>query len=227
MPSQLLLVILYARPAPPVASDHRPGIEDLEPPAFPLVADRAGGAAIAREQRDDGEFHVDVETAMDALVLERPNQLETGTIADVRQPGIPVAAEIALQDLPVSRPIEDRAPGLELADAVRRFLRVQLRHPPVVDVLSAAHGVGEVDFPAVAVVDIGQRRRDTPFGHDGVRLAEQRLAQQPHLRACGRRLDCGAQSGAAGADDEDVILVSFVVHHARYLSLSLLTEAAG
>ena len=164
---------------------------------------------------------------MDALILQRTNQLEAGAIADVREPGIPVAAEIALQDLPVSRAIEHRAPCLELADAVRRFLRVQLRHPPVVDVLSAAHRVGEVDLPAVAVVHVGERRRDAAFGHDGVGLAEQRLAQQPDPRAGRGRLDRRAQSGAAGADDEDVILVSFVVHHARNPSMSLFTGAAG
>ena len=71
------------------------------------------------------------------------------------------------------RAIEERAPRLELAHAVRRFLGVQLGHPPVVDVLAAAHRVGEVHLPAVAIVDVGERRGDAAFGHDGVRLAEQ------------------------------------------------------
>ena len=173
--------------------DHRARVEHLESPAFPLVADRARGAAVAREQRDDGELHVDVDAAMDALILQRANQLEAGAIADVREPGIAVTAEIALQDLPVSRPIEHRAPCFELADAVRRFLCVQLRHPPVVDVLSAAHRVGEVDLPAVAVVHVGERRGDAAFGHDGVGLAEQRLADQPDPRPGRGRLDRGPQ----------------------------------
>ena len=178
-------------------------------------------------RRDDGELHVDVDAAMDALILQRANQLEAGAIADVREPGIAVTAEVALQDPAVSRPIEHRAPRLELADAVGRFLRVQLRHPPVVDVLSAAHRVGEVDLPAVAVVDVGERRRDAAFGHDGVGLAEQRLAQQPDPRAGRGRLDRGPQPGPAGADDEDVILVSFVIHYGRNPSMSLFTGAAG
>ena len=120
-----------------------------------------------------------------------------------------MAAEVALEDPAVLGAIEHRAPGLELADAIRRFLRVQLRHPPVVHVLAAAHRVGEVDLPAVAVVDVGERRGDAAFGHDGVRLAEQRLADQADLDAGRRRLDGRAQSGAAGADDQDVVVVRF------------------
>ncbi len=103
-----------------------------------------------------------------------------------------------------------RAPRLELAHAVGRFLGVQLRHAPVVDVLAAAHRVGEMDLPAVAVVDVGERRGDAAFGHHRVRLAEQRLADQADPHARRRRFDRGAQSGAARADDEHVVLVGLV-----------------
>ena len=161
--------------------------------------------AAVGEQRDDGELHVDVEAAVDAVVLQRADHLQAGAIADVREARIPVAAEIALQDSAVGGAVEERAPGLELADAVRRFLRVQLRHPPVVDVLAAAHRVGEVHLPAVAVVDVGERRRDAAFRHHGVRLAEQRFAEQPDLDAGGRRFDRGAEPRAARADDQHVV----------------------
>ena len=52
-----------------------------------------------------------------------------------------------------------------------------------------------------------ERRRDAAFGHDGVGLAEQRLADQRDARAGRARLDRGTQPGAAGADDEDVVRV--------------------
>ena len=97
--------------------------------------------------------------------------------------GIAVAAEVALQDAAVVRAVEERAPGLQLAHAVGRLLGVQLGHAPVVEVLAAAHRVGEVDLPAVALVDVGQRRGDAALGHHGVRLAEQRLADQADLDA--------------------------------------------
>ena len=147
---------------------------------------------------------------MDPVILERADHLEAGAVADVRQARIFVAAEVALQDAAVGRAIEDRAPRLELAHAVGRFPGVQFGHPPVVDVLAAAHRVGEVDLPAVAVVDVGERRGDAAFGHDRVRLAEERLAQQPDPNARRRRFDRGAQPGAAGADDEHVVLVRLV-----------------
>jgi hypothetical protein len=50
---------------------------------------------------------------------------------------------------------------------------VQLGHPPVVDVLAAAHGVGEVHAPVVAVVDVRERRGHAAFGHHRVRLTEE------------------------------------------------------
>jgi hypothetical protein len=144
---------------------------------------------------------------MDPVVLERADQLEAGAIADVREARIAVAAEVALKDAAVGRPVEHRAPCFELADAIGRFLRVELGHPPVVHVLAAAHRVGEVHLPAVAIVDVGERGGDAAFGHDGVRLAEERLADQSDLHAGRRRFDGRAQTGAAGANDKDVVLV--------------------
>jgi hypothetical protein len=59
----------------------------------------------------------------------------------VRETRVAVTAEVALKDLAVFRSIEDRAPGFQFSYTVRRFLRVQLSHSPVVDVLAAAHRV--------------------------------------------------------------------------------------
>ena len=158
-----------------------------------------------------GVLHVDLDALVDAVVLQRADHLEAGAVADVGEARVAVAAEVALQDAAVLRAVEDRAPGLELAHAVGRLLGVQLGHAPVVEVLAAAHRVGEVDLPVVAVVDVGQRRGHAALGHDGVRLAEQRLADEADRRARRRRLDGGAQPGAAGADDEDVVLVGLDV----------------
>ncbi len=137
----------------------------------------------------------------------------------MRQPRVGVPAEVALDDPPVGRPVEERAPRLELADAVRRLLGVQLGHAPVVQVLAAAHRVGEVDLPAVALVDVGQRGGHAALGHDGVRLAEQRLADEPHADALRRGLDGRPEAGAARADDDDVVLELLVVGHQKNLTL--------
>ena len=131
---------------------------------------------------------------MHAVVLQRADHFQPGAIADMREARIFVAAEISLQNAAVFGAIEDRAPGFEFAHAVGRFLGVQFGHAPIVDVLPAAHGVGEMDLPVVAVIDIGERRRDPALGHHGVGFAEQRFADHPDLDARRRRFDRGAQS---------------------------------
>ena len=206
MYSQLLLVIVER--AADAAGRQHDGLAAKEPeaPALAVVRERAGDAIAVLEQREDRALHVHVDALMDAVVLQRADHLEPGAVADVREARIPVPAEVALEDAPVGRAVEQRAPRLELAHAVRRFLRVQLGHAPVVDVLAAAHGVGEVDAPVVAVVDVAQRRRHAALGHHRVRLAEQRLADESDRDAGGGGFDRRAQPGAAGADDEHVVL---------------------
>ena len=188
----------------------RLGAKQLEPAALALVAEGPGDAPAIDEQRHDGELHVHVEPAVDAVILERADHLEAGAIADVGEARILVAAEIALQDAAVGRAIEQRAPGLELAHAIGRFPGVELRHPPVVHVLAAAHRVGEVHAPAVAIVHVGERRGDAAFRHHRMRLAEERLAQQPDFHAARRRFDGRTESGSAGTDDEHIVLVRWV-----------------
>ena len=113
-------------------------------------------------------MHID--RLIDGVVLQRPDHLEAGAIANVCQPRIFVATEVALQDAAVGSSIEHGSPGLQLTHAIGRFLRVQLGHPPVIEILAATHRVGEMDFPVVAIVHIGKRRGDTSFRHHRVRL---------------------------------------------------------
>ncbi len=48
-----------------------------------------------------------------------------------------------------------------------------IRH--IVDVMTTSHRVREVHFPIIALVDIGESRRDSALGHDGMRLAQETL----------------------------------------------------
>ena len=125
---------------------------------------------------------------VDAVILQRADHLEAGAVAHVREARIAMAAEVALQNAAVLGAVEQRAPGFQFAHAIRRFLGVQFGHAPVVQILAAAHGVGEVDAPVIAVVDIAERRGDAAFGHHGVRFAEQRFADHAHFHARARRL---------------------------------------
>ena len=106
-------------------------------------------------------------------MLEGADHLQAGAVADVGEPGVAVAAEVALADQPVRRPVEERAPVLELHDPLGRLLGVELRHPPVVEHLPAAHGVAEVHLPVVLGVEVAHRRGRATLGHHRVRLAEQ------------------------------------------------------
>ena len=108
---------------------------------------------------------------MDPVILQGADHFQAGAIANMREARVFMAAKISLQNSTVFRPIENRAPGLEFAHPGRRFPRVQFRHSPIVDVLPAAHRVGEMHFPVIAIVDIRERGRDSAFGHHGVRFA--------------------------------------------------------
>jgi hypothetical protein len=197
--------------------NHGLGGKHMEAAAFTVVRQRARTSPAIEEQRDDGEFHVNGDAEVRRVVLKGANELEAGAIPDVGQARIAMAAEVALQNAAVRSPIEHRAPRLELAHAIRRFFGVQLRHPPVVDVLPAAHRVGEVHFPVVAIVDVGQRRGHASLGHDRVGFAQQRLANQADGDAGACRFDRGAEPRPAGADDEHVITMGGVHRHQMIL----------
>jgi hypothetical protein len=77
---------------------------------------------------------------------------------------------------------------------------MQFGHPPIVQVLSASHGVGEVDAPAIAVIRVGQGGSNPPFGHYCVRLAQKRFRDYGYFYSGSRSFHCGAQTGATGAN---------------------------
>src|SRR5688500_15087889 len=146
--------------------------KQLEASLLAVVCQGAGDSLTVLEQLDDRDLHVHVDVLLEhGMILQCADHFEPRAVANVCQPWIPMTAEIALQDPAIGGAIEDRAPGFELPDAVRRFLRVQLGHAPVVQVLATAHGVGKVDAPAVTVVDVGHGGRRTALGHHGMRLA--------------------------------------------------------
>ena len=206
-------------------------LEDHEVAGLAVVAERAGDRAAGGvlDQVGDGQLGEDPQPALVGagvalglgvvllqrhdLLLHGADELQAGAVTDVREAGVLVAAEVALADPAVLGAVEQRAVGLELPDAVGRLLGVQLGHPPVVEELPAAHGVAEVDLPVVVAVGVAHRRGAPALGHDGVRLAEQRLADDRHPQAGLVRGDRRAQAGAAGADDEDVVAVLLDLSH--------------
>src|SRR6266704_643885 len=176
--SQKFDVTLYDLPTPPVASTSaghlRTGQQNLGHRHFSEDPDAAlvitGRHEVVLLQRDD-------------LLLEGADQLQAGTVADVRQARVLVAAEVALGDAAVRGAVEQRAVRLQFPDPVRRLLGVQFGHPEVVEELPAAHGVPEVHHPVVVAVDVAHRGCRAAFGHHRVRLAEQRFGDDGRLLA--------------------------------------------
>ena len=148
-------------------------LENPETSALAVITKRAHNPVAVLEQVHNRVFHVNRDALMDAVILQRADHLQARAVADVREARIAMAAEIALRNFPFLRAVEHRAPRFQFVDARRRFLRVQFGHAPVVDVLAAAHRVGEMDFPTVAVVHVAHRRRHAALGHDRVRLAQE------------------------------------------------------
>ena len=190
----------------PAAGRHDDGLgpDGDEGAVNPVVAKGADDPVTVLEQPGQRDLHMDLDAELDNAVLETADHFQPGAITDVAQSPVRVGAEGALQHSTVGGPIEDRAVGLELVDAVRRLAGVKLRHPPVVDHLTAAHRVLKMDVPVVFRVDVAQGRGDAALGHDRVRLAQQRLADDVDAGARCRRLDRGTHAGAARADHQHV-----------------------
>ncbi len=122
-------------------------------------------------------------------------------------------AKVALQNPAVAGAVEQRAPRLQLTHALWRFLGVQLRHAPVIQILAAAHGIGEMHPPVVAIVDVRQRGGNAALRHHGVRFSKQRLAHHPDFGSAGSRFNRGAQPRSARADHQHVVRVSLEFRH--------------
>ena len=167
-------------PADAAGGQHdRPCAEQPEPAPLAIVAERAGDAvAVLSRRRTVHSMCTSMPWWMpwscSVRIISRPVRSPTCARRGYRWP-----PKLRWR----MRPSAVRSNSAPHASSSRTrsgaSLRVQLGHAPVVDVLAAAHRVGEVHPPAVAVVHVGQRGRDAALGHHGVRLAQQRLADRP------------------------------------------------
>src|SRR5262249_41826098 len=82
-------------------------LEDAQGAVLAPVPARAGHPVAISEKPRHRALHVDVHPGVDAVLLESPDHLEAGPVADVGEPRVLVAAEVALEDAPVLRPIEE------------------------------------------------------------------------------------------------------------------------
>ncbi len=74
-----------------------------------------------------------------------------------------------------------------------------------------------MNLPIISLVRVRQRRSNSALGHHGVRLAEQRFANQSHAHSSGRSFDRRAKASAPGANDQNLVLVRQVLRHQKIL----------
>src|SRR5581483_12423875 len=105
------------------------------------------------------------------------------------------------------------------------FLGVDLGHTPVVEELSALHGVAEMGAPVVSGVHVAHGGGDSAFRHHRVGLAQKRFANDAYACSPSECFNGRAKPGAARADDQNIMLVGFelAVHKSR---ISLIAPVA-
>src|SRR5438093_12449290 len=70
-------------------------------------------------------------------------------------------------------------------------------------------------FPIIALIDVGQRRRNSALGHYRMRFAKKRFANESNTSTGGRSFNRGAQPRAASANHQHIVLESFLVGHGQ------------
>ena len=192
------------------------GMEDVEVAGGELVGHTAGGhralGGLRQAEVEDVELVEELDVVLDAVLVERLQDHVTravGRVAGTTHGRLAVvtrvAAEAALVDLALGRPVERQAHVLEVDDRGDGLLGHDLRRVLVDEVVAALDRVEGVPLPVV-LLDVREggahaALRGTGVGARGIELGEHRGA--------GTRggLDGGAHARAAGAGDDDVVLV--------------------
>ena len=193
------------------------GAKQVEAALFAVVPERSCDAIAVFEEREDRELHEDIDPLVDPMVLEGSNHLEPRAVPNVGEARVLVPSKVPLEDAPVLSPVKERAPRLQLADAVGRFPGVELRHARIVEVLASPEGVREVDFPAVALVHVRERSGNPALRHHGVGFSQEGLRHHPDRDVESRSFDGGPEPGASSANHQDIVRVLLVLGHQKIL----------
>ena len=203
-------------PRPAGGKHDRLGMEDVDVAGGQLVGHHAGGHRAAHglgeNQVQDIELVEELDVVLDAVLVERLQDHVAGPVGRVAGPshrgfavvaGMP--AEAALVDTALRGSVERHAHLLKVQNRVDGFLAHDLDGVLIGEVIPALDGVEGVPLPVV-LFDVGQGRAHAALGRTGVAAGRVELGQ--HGRADSRPgLHGGAHSGAAGTDDENVVLV--------------------
>jgi hypothetical protein len=112
--------------------DDSPGLEVDELAVLTRVGQGADDPPFLLEELGDGRLHVDFGVGSEDFLLHGPDELQARAVADVAEAAVGMAAEGALGDPALRRPVEECPPLLELVDPVWGLFGEGLDHPPVV-----------------------------------------------------------------------------------------------
>ena len=143
--------------------------------------------------------------ALHQLLVEHVDQDVARDVGRVHRSRRARGAERPLRELSLVVPREDAAPVLELVDVAGRLAREDLDRVLVAEVVGALDGVEGVLLRAV-LRGVPERRVDPALGRAGVAPRGVDLRDDADVRARVECLDRGAHAGAAGPDDDDVVL---------------------
>ena len=173
--------------------------------------DDAAALAVLHDQVDGEVLDEELRFVAQRLLIQRVQHRVTGAIrgrAGALRRALAVvrghAAERTLIDAAILGARERHAVVLELDHRAGRFLAHELDRVLIAEPVRALDGVVHVPAPVV-LAHVAERRADAALRGDRVAARREHLGdaggRQPRVREAERR----AQTGAAGADDDDVV----------------------
>ena len=185
----------------------------------------AAGALVVHDQVEREVFDEEARVVRQRLLVQRVQDRVAGAVgggAGALRGALAVmrghAAERALVDLAVFGARERHALVLELDDRRDRLAAHVLDRVLVAQPVRALDGVVEVEAPVV-LAHVAERGGDAALRRDGVRTGREHLGDARGLQALLREAEGGAQAGAAGADDDHVVLVFCDLVGSRHVGL--------
>ncbi len=184
------------------------------------------------QQVDDVVLVEELDAVLDALLVQRlqdhvagPVGREAGTADGAFAEVARMAAEAALVDLPVGRPIERQAHVLELDDGLDSLVRQDLGRVLVDQVVATLDRVVHVPLGVVFLL-VPECGADAALGGAGVGAGRVQLGQHRRLDVAARELERSPEPGAAGTDDHCLVVVDLrLCCHRPWITFS--PESAG
>ncbi len=167
------------------------------------MATTPAARVVAQREARQEPLLVDLDAALEALLVERVQDDEARDVGRVGGARIAGAAERPLGDRAVVVAAEGTAHVLERDQVARRLAGHDLDGVLVAEVVGALDGVEHVGFPGVVVA---QGAVDAALGAAGVAAHRVHLGDEGDVGAGVGGRDGGPQAGQAGADDEHVVL---------------------